>query len=207
MEPPSLVAVPEPEPEEIPPDASLAPEPDVIESSSLPDYVIDEPDEVPPVVIPDAGAGARSVGPAPRVRRRAERRARVASCAGRIALGARGGRGSRAAPRLRHRSHQPAGAAPRPAPAGAAETRLRSSPRTGQVRSGSFRGRGAVLPARDGIPDPTRRSRRRRRRARVVAHRVAGRLPSPTRRSARPSRPSRETRAARSAGWKVSRIA
>ena len=65
VEPPSLVAVPETEPAETPPDTSPTPELDVIESSILPDYVIDEPDEVAPVVIPEPEPEPDLSGPLP----------------------------------------------------------------------------------------------------------------------------------------------
>ena len=65
VEPPSLVAVPETEPAEIPPDTSPTPELDVIESSILPDYIIDEPDEVAPVVIPAPEPEPDLSGPLP----------------------------------------------------------------------------------------------------------------------------------------------
>ena len=63
-EPPALAAVPEPEPDEAVPAASHVPEFDVAESS-LPDYVIDEPAEVAPVVIPDPEPEPDLSGPLP----------------------------------------------------------------------------------------------------------------------------------------------
>ena len=65
LEPPSLVAVPEHEPAEIPQDTSPTAERDKIESSILPDYVIDEPDEVAPVVIPAPEPEPDLSGPLP----------------------------------------------------------------------------------------------------------------------------------------------
>ena len=69
VETPSLAAVPEPEPEEIDragrgarlPEATDA----ILSSASLPDYVIDEPDEVPPVVVPEPEPEPDLSGPLP----------------------------------------------------------------------------------------------------------------------------------------------
>ena len=65
-EPPALVVVPEPEPEETSaPEANHVSEFDTTEASSLPDYVIDEPAEVAPVVVPDLEPEPDLSGPLP----------------------------------------------------------------------------------------------------------------------------------------------
>jgi len=75
-EPPALVVLPEPEPETpapVPEAATLEPEPSeapalsVVDTSSLPlpDYVVDETDDVPPVVIPEHELEPDLSGPLP----------------------------------------------------------------------------------------------------------------------------------------------
>jgi acyl-coenzyme A synthetase/AMP-(fatty) acid ligase len=66
-EEPALVAVPEPEPEPLPEPEEIAPEPEahVVETTSLPDYVVGEADEVAPVVIPAPEPEPDLSGPLP----------------------------------------------------------------------------------------------------------------------------------------------
>ena len=59
-EPPALVALPEPEPKPVEPPAFT-----VVDTTSLPDYVVDEPDEIPPVVVPEPEPEPDLSGPLP----------------------------------------------------------------------------------------------------------------------------------------------
>ena len=146
---------PEPEPLHEPEPEPEAPSFRVVESSTLPDYVIDEPDEVPPVVVPEPEPEPDLSGPLPefvvepgpeldrhRCHRSPSRRRKRIS-----------GRFPTTSSIRRTRTPSAPNRRPRPG----APPHLRSAARREAARGDALTGGRPVLPAGYGVPDAPRR--------------------------------------------------